>query len=188
MKVYVGGINGSGKTTILKEVAKQLGFEYIQLTHLMMEALGFPFDYDKLRITPEVEKTKVREEILAKLLSDNDRNIIIDSHYLNLIKGKTNIVNGPAIAKFDILVLISAPVEQIWQRIYEDQKTRDRALFPDNFTSEESFQMLTKYQEDTAQEFSRLASTYHKKNIEIINVDGELESSIAKLVNFIGQS
>ncbi len=187
MKVYVGGINGSGKTTILKEVAKQLGFEYISTSKLMMEMLGHPGDYEYLRSIPGDEQMEIREKMFNDLALDEDRNLIVDSHYLNLIRGKTNIITRDAIKKFDILVLISAPIDQIWKRVCADETTRDRALFPESFSGEESFEVLTQYQEDTRQEFIRLAKLHQKKNIEIINVDGKLEKAVKELVDFIKQ-
>lgn len=185
MKIYVGGINGAGKTTISKETAERLGFEYISTSKLMMEKIGRPSDYEYLRSIPGDEQMEIREEMFNELASQKDRNIIADSHYLNLIRGKVNVITRDAIKKFDILVLISAPIEQIWNRIYKDHEARDRALFPEGFSEEESFQMLANYQEETRQEFHRLAGLHQKKSIEIINSDGELESSVEELVDFL---
>ncbi len=187
MKVYVGGINGVGKTTLLKEAAKRLGFEYISTSRLMMEKIGRPSDYEYLRAIPGDEQMEIREEMFNGLASVKDRDLIVDSHYLNLIRGKVNVITRDAIKKFDALVLISSPIEQVWTRIYKDEINRDRALFPEGLSEEESFQMLVKYQEETKQEFQRLSKLHQKKSIEIVNLDGELESSITQLVDFLKQ-
>jgi adenylate kinase len=187
MKVYVGGINGSGKTTILKEVAKRLDFEYISTSKLMMEIIGRPSDYDHLRSIPSDQQMEIREKMFDDLAFDSNRNLIVDSHYLNLIKGKTNIITRDAIKKFDVFVLISAPIEQVWDRVRKDEEIRDRALFPENLSEEDSFKMFKTYQQDTEREFLRLARLHQKNNIEIVNINGKLESSVAKLVDFIKQ-
>ena len=187
MNIYVGGINGSGKTTISKEIAERLGIEYISTSRLMMEKIGRPSDYEYLRSVPGDEQMEIREEMFNELASQKDRNLIADSHYLNLIRGNVNVITRDAIKKFDILVLISAPTEQVWTRIHKDETKRDRALFPENLSQEESFKMLKSYQEETRQEFLKLAKIHDKKSIEIINPDGGLESSIEELVDFLKQ-
>jgi len=81
MKVYIGGINGSGKTTIAKKLAELLGFKYISTSQLIMQKIGRPYDYEYLRSMPNEEQMEIREKIFDDLVSEN-RNIIVDSHYL----------------------------------------------------------------------------------------------------------
>jgi ABC-type molybdenum transport system ATPase subunit/photorepair protein PhrA len=49
MHYYVVGVNGSGKTSLLKAISKRTKIDAIHGTTELMNYLGIPDDYDALR-------------------------------------------------------------------------------------------------------------------------------------------
>jgi predicted ATPase len=68
MHYYVVGINGSGKTSLLKAIAAQTGMEAIQGTTALMEYLGIPGDYNALRAMDQAEVLKKWAQTAESLL------------------------------------------------------------------------------------------------------------------------
>lgn len=186
MKIYIGGVNAVGKSTIAKEVAKELGIDYFHVTTSFLNYLGFNGDYEKLRaLTQEQRNQKLDDffEVFKKEIGD--KSFIFDSHYLNIVRGEVNNVSRPWIRDFDVLVLISAPTDDVWNRIKKDSLSRDRALFPKNIQDDDSKKVLTQYILDTRKEFNSLATNLGKPNLEVLNIDGKKEETVFQLINFI---
>lgn len=188
MKIYVGGVNAVGKSTLLKEVAKKLGYNYTHATTGLLDYLGFGKDYEKLRAVTQEKRDLEYAKYIDRLLHDRDQDLLLDAHYLGLVRGKVDQVTGPWIKEFDLLVLISAPLDDVWRRIKNDSKLRDRALFPADMSEVEMKSMLSRYQEQTSEEFKRLSKLNKKPSLEIVNEENELEASVQKLASFIDHS
>lgn len=185
MKIYVGGINAVGKSTLLKEAAERLGYRYIHATTGLLDSLGFGKDYEKLRALTQRERDIKLGEYIRDLLHDRGSRFLLDGHYLGLVRGEVNRLTDSWLKDFDMLVLVSAPLGDIWRRIESDSKTRDRALFPADISEEEKKEMLLRYQKQTAEEFGRLAKLYEKPHVEILNEENRLKESVQRLVSFI---
>ena len=184
MKIYIGGLNAVGKSTLLKKAADQLGFTYVHATSGLLNHLGFGKDYEKLRALSQHERDIALAQYIESLFTENNRgkSILVDGHYLSLVRGKIDQVTGPWIGKFDALALISAPIEDIWRRIEADASMRDRALFPPDTNTSEQKEILANYDVQMHKEFDQLANTYSKPRIEITNHEGKLEDAIEKFV------
>ena len=188
MKVFVGGINGVGKTTTLNMVATSLGMKHIKGSSLMMEYIGFPGDYEKLRSLSKEQQDKLWSECAEALLSGNfGDSFLLDAHYLSLNRGKINATVGDWINNFDAIILLSAPIESIWQRITADKEKRDRALFPEGISEETMKELLREHEKVTQTEFEKILKASKKPGIEIINEDGKQDTTVDKLVEFIGR-
>lgn len=185
MKIFVGGINAVGKSTLLKTTAEHIGYRYIHATTGLLNSFGFGKDYEKLRALTQEERDIKYKEYIENLLSKQDQNFLLDAHYLNLVRGKVDRVTGPWLKNFDMFILISAPLSDIWKRIENDSKSRDRALFPLGISEIEMTDMLSKYQEQTSMEFKRLAELYKKPFLDILNEENKLQASIQQLMSFI---
>jgi adenylate kinase len=184
MKVFVGGINGVGKTSVVKAAARELGYEYIHGTSLLMNYLGFDSDYEQLRALKQEERDIALGKCMEELLASKDK-VIADSHYMGLVRGKVDQVTDAWISGFDAFVLISAPFEDVWSRIEADSKHRDRALFPQGNSTEENKRMLYNYMTRTRDEFLALSLKYHKPHIEISNRKDEQKLALGDLVRFV---
>ncbi|NOX71821.1 MAG: AAA family ATPase, partial [Candidatus Micrarchaeota archaeon] len=62
MIIAISGTPGTGKTTIAKKLAKELGFEYVSLNELA-EELNLYEDFDEKRNTKIVNIERISKEI-----------------------------------------------------------------------------------------------------------------------------
>ena len=190
MNIYVGGVNAVGKSTLLKKAAEELGCEYIHMTSGLLQYLGFGNDYEKLRALTQLERDTKLGEYVQTLFNRQDQqpraNMLFDSHYLALVRGKVDRVTGPWSEYFDAFVLLSAPLDNVWERLDEDSKTRDRGLFPIDITSEvERKNIIESYQKQILEEFERLVKMYGKPSVVIENKKGLLSEAVEELVVFL---
>jgi len=182
MKIYLGGVNAVGKTTVAKETAKKLGISYIHATKGLMDYLGISNDYEKLRALTQEERDTALGVYVESLLSIGD-SFLLDGHYLGLVRGEVNRITGSWITGFDRLILVSASTDDVWNRINNDE--RDRSLFPKNLSETEIKDMLKIYQYDTGNEFRRLGEIYDKKGFEVLNSENNLDEAVKNLVEYI---
>jgi adenylate kinase family enzyme len=187
MKIYVGGVNAVGKSTLLKKVCEGADYEYIHATTGLLQHLGFGNDYERLRaLTQEERDVKYGEYIQSLLKDEKHHDFLLDAHYLGLVRGKIDQVTRSWLRDFDTFVLISSPIDDIWERIIKDSKVRDRALFPSEMSESDRKKMLAVYQKQTVEEFRRLSDLYKKPNFEIVNRKGLLEQALAEFSDFLG--
>jgi broad-specificity NMP kinase len=154
MKILFGGVNGSGKSTLLELVSKALGYPVIYVSGEFMHHMGYGTDYERLRAIPN----SVRDEKLSQFMKELlhvEGNALFDSHYLNLVRGNISDVTGDWIKDVDALVLVSAPIEIVWQRITLDSGWRDRALFPKDTEEKRAKEMLVDYQKKDPRKIPR---------------------------------
>lgn len=182
MRICIGGVNASGKSTILKKVADLSGYQILHGAGLLMEHLNCPGDYEKLRSFSAEEKDEAYTKVVERLCKEKD-NFLLDSHYLTLIRGEITNMTTDRLRNFDVLVLISTPLEILWERIHNDP--RDRALFPVTASLEESKEILEKYQQQTLKEFNRAVKEYNVPGIHIQNDTENPEKAALQLHNFI---
>lgn len=186
MHIFMGGINGSGKSTLLQKVLEQKpDWRVTKNSSAFMEYLGIPGDYEKLRSLDEANRNAMMFDFIDSILTKhaNAPHHILDSHYLNLKRGLVDRVTGPWLNKFHAFVLVTAPVEHIFDRIERDHPNRDRALFPEDMKPETSFEMLRAYAERTRQEFIERAKEHNLPHIEIRN--DNLDEATQQLVEFV---
>lgn len=185
MNIFLGGVNGSGKTTILQGIHElRPEWNIVKGSQRLMEQLGIPGDYDTLRATDPLVLKRAIEIMMKTLLKEGSifPHQIVDSHFLNLNYGVVYQVADTWIAGFDALVLLSVPAEKIFERMKKDTH-RDRALFSKTTAPEEEHAILEAYIQETEKEFLHLAQTYTLPHRKIENT--EKDQAIAELIQFI---
>ena len=188
MNIYVGGVNGVGKSTILRratQIDKRL--EVIHFASGIMQQLGLaPGSYDQLRDAPQPAKDVATSELVESLVSRRTHQIrLVDSHYMYLIEGKTYPSTRDWIAKFDALVLVTANSGVIWKRIQADEALRDRDLFSANDKLDNEHRELANSITDNQREFEDLVKRYHKDHFILTHNDDDVDRAARKLINFI---
>ncbi|MCD6369409.1 MAG: adenylate kinase family protein [Thermoproteales archaeon] len=82
MKILVTGTPGVGKTTVAKQLAKNLGYQYINVAEFAIER-GFTLRFDKTLKTHIVDVEKLKKA-LGKTLKEMDK-VVLDTHLVDAI-------------------------------------------------------------------------------------------------------
>jgi len=80
VRVFFGGINGVGKTTLASEFCSRNKFEHVRASSVLMNSLKVRSQRE-LEEVPETLKTKLMREELPLLVSSLDF-AVIDAHYI----------------------------------------------------------------------------------------------------------
>lgn len=156
MIIAITGTPGSGKTTLSKELAKELKYKYFDLTQFIKKNKLYE-SYDK-----ELDTLIVNIRTLSKTVKEHikdKKNIIIDSHLSHLLPKKI----------IDLCIVVTCInrkklKQRLIERKYSEQKIND------NLEAEIFEVCLTEAQE--------------KKHI-IITIDGSKKFNIKKIVKEI---
>ena len=185
MRIYVGGVNGVGKSTVLASVlAKHPDWKTVHMTGIFMDWLGFGQDYTRLRALP----SEVRDRELAACIQEMmrvsaDAPCFYDSHYLNMKEGKIDQIVGPWLSTFDGSLLISCPTPRLFERLQQDTKVRERGLFPKEMDGAASRELLETYAQKTRDVFVESARTHHLPAQEIVNTS--IEEAAEQVISFV---
>lgn len=177
---YLGSPNGVGKTTILNEI--KTNYPEFQLVHgasALMQQLGLrPGDYDSLRLLTRNVKAEAFGDLIADLARQQDgRSKIVDTHFAVMILGRIEYnKDEPWITDVDALVLLTAPVDQVFARIAGD--IRDRKLFPPNSTLQECKNLYRRFVWRSTRQFNLLAKNYKKPKIIVNNAQDRVEVAV----------
>lgn len=182
MKIFVGGVNASGKTTLLKRISQETGYTLVHGAGLLMGHLGCSNDYEKLRQCSDTEKDIAMVAVNQSLAKRKD-NVLLDSHYLMLINGKVSALPHEWFRGFDAFVLVTAPLDSVWERMTQDLTSRDRALFQEEATEEQK-EILRVYQEKTAEVFKQVQKNFAVPGIRIEN-GLNIEQEIGRFLLFL---
>lgn len=184
---FVGGINGSGKSTVLKEIsAKDERFEVIHGSKYLMEYLGIEKgDYETLRSTPDDTKEKAKENIAKEISSRKDPSkiVLFDAHYIKIHNGKiSNAIEGNWIALFEKLFFIKSDAKTILSRIENDP--RDRKLFSSQCSTEkEKLAFLSKCSDLSLSVMKEAGKKIGVPTFNIENEDGKIEKCVESFLN-----
>lgn len=182
MHYYVVGVNGSGKTSLLKVISEETGIAIVHGTTELMNYLGIPGNYNALRALNQAQVLMKWGETAVNLLDQfGDTPFLVDTHILNLTKGAIIRRDGDWIRKYDAIVLIKAQPAIILKRVKNDA-SKDRALFPDGANDDEKLSLLDIYQQETEKLFNELAALYNLPSL-IINNDASIEAGADAFVN-----
>jgi adenylate kinase family enzyme len=170
MKYFLGGFNGCGKTTLVKNIhAAFPSFQVMRGSMALMDAFGIPGDYEALRNISQKEKIAKLGSFL-KPIFESPGNFILDSHYVNIIRGNLEKNTGDWIGNFDALLFISVSPETVLKRIQKDQHHRDRDLFPPHTKEKDYLEILRMYIHEYEEYFQRLVSGYRFEH-KVLNGD-----------------
>lgn len=153
---FVGGINGTGKTTVLAEVKKlNSNLEVIKGSAAFMQWLGLPpGDYDSLRGLSANHKDQEFAKLIlatADRVKEQKATTLVDAHYINIIEGSIADCTGDWMGKFDALFVITANYQAVFDRICQDEELskRNRSLFPKGADTNFKKKLITQYLEAT---------------------------------------
>lgn len=169
---------------MLKAVSERTGIPYVHGTTELMRRMSIEGDYDRLRLTDQdqvLEQWGVTAEELLQRYGSNS--FMLDTHILHLIHGKALRRDGPWIAKYDAMVLVTAPIDQMLQRILDDSN-RDRVLFEQDTDEATKRAILVDYKAQTATLFYDLATKYGLPTIEIENSADHQDEAVNAFLAF----
>lgn len=191
--VILFGINGVGKDTIAKRAAESVGsIDIISGSRVMMKGLGFDVGitsdspvtdemYRALELTPSDVKANMadtifRQELISYKQANPDRIGVISSHLViarregNSVSFETDLIRDWFPQTFDLLVHVTAPVDDIIERHARDSFFRDRG-----FHTEESLRKMATYDSLLWGELCQQVDP--AKVLEIKNSEGELDNA-----------
>lgn len=190
--IYLGGINGVGKTTIAQEVSKR--FPAMRILHgsvALMELLGVSEgDYDSLRKISKKAKHQAVEKIFRSLATESpDRDILVVVHYVTILNGIITPSHKSWYSRYQKLVLIVSPPEKILNRISSDKNSDRRAgrsLFGVRpSTRQEQVMLLERAQRTSEQVMMKAAEDFHLPYFHLENPNGKKTAVINQLARVI---
>lgn len=187
MNVYVGGVNGVGKSTILRRVTQQdQSFEVIHFASALMQELGLgPGDYDALHDTAKETSEAAMAKIINALVERQTTKIrLIDGHYLNTIWGHIKPIATDWIAGMDAAILITAQPSVVWRRIEQDEAYRDRELFPKGMKDKDAKVFLADYIGQTEHYFDQLVNKYDLEHFMLEHSSDDAERAAQQIITF----
>lgn len=182
MHYYVVGVNGSGKTSVLRAIHERTNIAIIQGTHALMKRLGIAGDYAALRALDQTEVLHEWAKTAEELVHEYSRApFLLDTHILNLTNGKVIRRDGPWIATYDAIILVKADPGIILTRITADPK--ERALFSPRISDEQKLAIITDYQNQTEHLFNELAKRFNLPSCVLDN-NGDIAQAAEDFVRF----
>ncbi len=112
--IIVTGSVGTGKTTLSKKLAKQLGFRYIDVNMLIKEQ-RLASGYDKKRRCKIIDIKKLNKELIKLLKND----VVVDSHLSHYLPSK----------HVDLCIVTKCKIKELHKRLkkrrYPKEKIRE---------------------------------------------------------------
>ena len=187
---FVGGINGSGKSSILKEISQTSGPTVISGSAYFIKWLGLKRgDYKTLRSLPDslvLRELDKMMKFLIKKPTPNCDSVIFDAHYLNIREGKAVKWIDDWMGLMNGLFLIRTSPRIILQRFHRDLKTtkRDRNLFSRNASYREKIKFLS-FCNKKSETLIKWLSKKFKIPYFIIDNNDDIQKAVKKLKNCI---
>jgi adenylate kinase len=187
--VFVVGVNGVGKTEILRRVAAlRPDLTIVPGSAALMEYLGRPGDYEYLRAYPQDQALKALNTLLNDLIDQRkDGGLIFDAHLLNLVRGREKDVTPEIVHTFNAIVMIRGEVDSIYGRMAANG--RDRALFRKGLSPQDERHELCQYQLRYVEKFFAVVGDHNSKSRvplshRIIPNYGDLDAAVEKFLKF----
>lgn len=191
---FIGGISGSGKSAILKNIGKfNHKFQIIHGSEYFMGWLGLKNkDYNRLQSLPDNFKNKELNEMMKYLIynyQSGNKSLLISAHYLRIIEGEISNAIGNWISLFNGLFLIDTEPKIILKRLENDfQNTkRYRNIFPPNILKEKKLDLLYDYQIKTLEKVNKLSKRFNIPFF-IIKNNLSLEEASNQLINYLNKN
>jgi adenylate kinase len=168
--IFLGGINGTGKTTLISELGKNDKFRVLYGSDLLMEKLGISKgDYDSLRMLSRERIQKALNKMLKDLLSppSDKQYLVFTGHYIDFHEGRLERNVGEWISQFDTLVHLVAEPKIIAKRIGTDNK--DRKNLPKGLNDSEKLQYLKNCQDMSLKEMKNISEKYDISTVILKN-------------------
>jgi adenylate kinase len=185
MKIFLGGVNGVGKTTLIAKIKEaKPSLIVVDGSKAFMDWLGFRDDYEKLRAMDNETANQKLTEFITELVEKYElMDFILSSHYLNMVRGEVkDVMMGDWPNHFDQFILLTADPAQIYRRINND--SRDRALVSYE-TENEMIQAVKLYMDQTLEHAQAKTAQYQKPLKIITNNDGDLDKAALEVLDLL---
>lgn len=174
IKIYMGGINGVGKSSVCKELLPRLNARYLHGSTLILKALSLDSQDELHKISSE-QKGKLAKNLIPRELAKNG-SVIFDTHFVVFYpNGKEEVLfYDEYVGLINILVHIKATKEVIFERRQKDRPKRKRDL---------SLERIVKQQERSLEVARKISSLYNIPLIEIDNSHNSLASATSDIIS-----
>lgn len=184
--IFIGGVNGVGKTSILQKIPNGSSIIKLHGTAELMKWLKISIgDYHKLQNLQREITEKALEEIFYTLaINHKSETIVITAHYVKIFDGKIEPSYGHWYKYCDALVLIIGNSKEIVGRIINDEDNQQRArnIFG---TIQKKEELIKKAQYLSAKTMLRAARTFDVPFYYIKNTNGKLGKAVEQLALII---
>ncbi|MEK7113216.1 MAG: AAA family ATPase [Patescibacteria group bacterium] len=189
--IFVGGINGSGKTTILNLVAaSNKEVSVIKGSKIFMKWLGIKRgNYKKLQSLPDKKVLMEQEKMIHYLVKKrrfgrSKKIVLIDAHYVNIREERVQGWVGDWLSMMSGLALIKASPTDILRRIEydENESIRKRSVFAIHTNNKHKLKLVGVFNRKSDRVFRKFARMYNKPNKVFINKKGQ-SGRVAKRLN-----
>lgn len=189
--IFLGGINGSGKTTVAEALTKSKQVLALHGTTELMRLLGIPAgDYEILRKTNEETKKEALYQLFRDLSSTaDDKIVVVTAHYVKVLNGNITPSFGPWYKYCNALVLLRSSPTAILRRIEEDEaagQRMQRNLFSFRFPNrKDKEEFLANAQALSIEVMMRASKLFQVPSYQIENSDGKLKEAVKKLTDIV---
>lgn len=170
MKIFLVGVSCIGKTTIGKQLADRLGFQFFDFDDEIESFFLMPISKIRSRFLSDYSYRKEVSKALERLIEENgDRDYVVamppsglkDSYWRILKKLES------------VIIVLKDKPENILGRItfYDD----DSNLIEKKLTAEEKVHYLKEIREDNAYFGESYRRAHHKVNIAGLGIEGSVE-------------
>lgn len=183
---FIGGVNGVGKSTFLKELTeREPQFKILKGSSAFMSWLGLEQgDYEGLRALPDDYKRQEFDKMMVQVLTEpsvDGKILLVDAHYFHYKRGEMLDTTGDWMSMMNALFVVTANCEDVFRRVSEDEKERD--LFPIGSDEENQRQMLNSYLEGTINLAKQLSEAHDVPLVILENRQDDMESTIKEFLN-----
>ncbi len=189
--LFLGGVNGVGKTSIAQALRKRLSVRVLDGSSELMKWLGIADgDYVKLRILPKKVKERALTDLFCALSKESGvETTIVTAHYVKVFNGKIAPSYGLWYSYCRVLILLIGNPESIVRRILYDElinKRINRSLFSNEQRSlREKIDFIKRAQLMSTEVMLKASESFRIPSHHIENIDGMPQKAPEQLAQII---
>ena len=187
--IFVGGINGVGKTTLAHEACRKISCRVIDGSFALMKELGISGNYEALRNLGEDRKGRALERVISGLAQD-DGVMLFTGHFVKVLSGEISPSRGSWYRHCSAFVLIEGSPRAMAERIRRDEDSKRRAgrmLFSSKtMTLSEQELFLAEAQRQARVVAQELSREFSVPCHFIFNAEGCMDSAVETLCRIAG--
>jgi len=192
--IFVGGINSSGKSAILRRIASRK-IACVSGSAYFMKWLKIKNgDYSKLQSLPDKKVLSelgkmMRYLVLQEKFGISTEAVCVDAHYLNIRNGKAQPWVGEWLSLMDGMVFVRSSPAYVLKRMKKDEQRtgRMRNVFKRGSSRREELEQLRLFTEKNNLLFKKLLLIYNKPSVIITNNKRGVSAAAQELKLFINK-